>query len=270
MQSHFVTHNTSSFHYRLFGKGPQLLFCFHGYGRDSYTFGFLAKELGNKYTLVALDAPHHGDTKWDNPVFHPRDLVSILQKIRKQLNKEITKFSLLGFSMGGRIALHLTQVLPEQIERVVLLAPDGLKFNFWTWFSTNTWIGHKMFEYTINHPKWLLRSMNFAERYRFLRKSIVNFVRYYIDDHEERKVLYRRYIIMRKFKPHLNYIKKTITKNKIKVRMLFGSYDRIIHSESGERFIEKIEQYATIKIIDAGHDLLKDWHCDDIAKLFND
>lgn len=270
MQSQFITYNNCSFHYRIFGKGPGLLFCFHGYGRDSYTFGFLAKALGNRYTLVALDAPHHGETEWDDPVFRPKDLVTILSKIRKAIGFTSQKFSLLGYSMGGRIALHLTQVLPSQIERVVLLAPDGLKFNVWTWFSTHTWLGHKLFEYTIHHPKWLLRSMNFAERYRFLSKSIVNFVRYYLDDDDERMVLYRRYIIMRKFNPHLNTIKRTINKNKIKVRMLFGSYDRIIHSASGERFLDKIDDYATIKIIDAGHDLLRDYHTNTIAELFND
>jgi pimeloyl-ACP methyl ester carboxylesterase len=270
MQGHFINYNNSSFHYRVFGKGPQLLFCFHGYGRDSDTFRFLVKDLGVRYTLVALDAPHHGNTNWDSPVFHPKDLVSILQKIRKAIGNEAGKFSLLGFSMGGRIALHLTQVLPAQIERVVLLAPDGLKFNMWTWFSTNTWLGHRLFEYTIYHPKWLLRSMNFAERYRFLSKSIANFVRYYLDDHEERMVLYRRYIIMRKFKPHLDSLKKTIKKNHIKVRMLFGSLDKVIHAESGERFLDKIEEYATIQIIDAGHDLLQYRHSDTIAELFND
>jgi hypothetical protein len=112
--------------------------------------------------------------------------------------------------------------------------------------------------------------MNFAERYRFLSKSIASFVRYYIDDHEERMVLYRRYIIMRKFKPHLDSLKKTIKKNNIKVRMLFGSLDKVIHAESGERFLDKIEEYATIQIIDAGHDLLQYRHADTIAELFND
>jgi hypothetical protein len=112
--------------------------------------------------------------------------------------------------------------------------------------------------------------MNFAERYRFLSKSIASFVRYYLDDHEERMVLYRRYIIMRKFKPRLDTIKRTINNNQIKVRMLFGSYDKVIHAESGERFLNKIEKYATIKVIDAGHDLLQYRHATTIAELFND
>ncbi len=54
------------------------------------------------------------------------------------------------------------------------------------------------------------------------------------------------------------------------VRMLFGKYDRVIHSAGGEKFLHTIEEYATVKIIDAGHDVLGDWHAAAIAKLFND
>lgn len=270
MQGHYYTYNKSKFHYRQFGKGPRLLFCFHGYGRDSYTFSFLAKPLGTRYTIVAIDAPHHGHTQWDDPVFRPTDLVKVLEGITKVLGRDDKKISLLGFSMGGRIALHLTQVLKSKVERVVLLAPDGLKFNFWQWFSTHTWLGHRLFDYTMHHPHWLLRLMNFTERRGLLSKNITGFVRYYLEDHEERLILYRRWIIMRKFKPHLPRLKRIIIKNKINVRMLFGSFDRIIHYASGERFLHKIETYATVKIIEAGHDILREWHSPVIAELFND
>lgn len=270
MQGQFYTYNKSKFYYRQFSSGPKLLFCFHGYGRDSYTFGFLGKLLATKYTVVAIDAPHHGHTQWDDPVFRPKDLVQVLEGIRKALGKGDEKISLVGFSMGGRIALHMTQVLREKIERVVLIAPDGLKFNFWQWFSTHTWLGHKLFDYTIHHPAWFLRVIGFIEKKHLLSRNITNFVRYYFDDNEERFILYRRWIIMRKFKPHLSSLKRVINKHKIAVRMLFGSYDRVIHYASGHRFLERIEQYASVKIIEAGHDLLREWHANTIAELFND
>ena len=246
------------------------MFCFHGYGRDSYTFSFLTRYLGNRYTIVAIDAPYHGHTQWDDPVFRPKDLVEVLKKISKALGKEEKKVSLLGFSMGGRIALNVTHLFASNIERVVLLAPDGLKFHFWQWFSTHTWIGNKLFDYTVHHPAWLLRIVSFAEKMGLLNKNMASFVRYYLDDNEERLILYRRWIIMRKFRPHLSSIKKTIIKNKIRVRMLFGSYDRIIHSAGGHAFLKSIEAYATVKIIDAGHDILREWNGAAIADLFND
>jgi hypothetical protein len=153
---------------------------------------------------------------------------------------------------------------------VVLLAPDGLKFNFWQWFSTHTWLGNRLFDYTIDHPGWLLRLIDFSQRIGLLNKNLAGLVHHYLDDREERLILYRRWIIMRKFRPHLSSIKKIISKNKIRVRMLFGQYDRIIHSAGGHSFLEKIETYASVKIIEAGHDLLREWHSPTIAELFND
>ncbi len=270
MQDRFFTHNTSLFHYRVFGNGPKLLFCFHGYGRDSYTFGFLAKALGTRYTIVALDAPFHGFTKWDNPDFEPDDLVEIVHGIRRCLNKEGEKISLLGFSMGGRIALHLTQMLADEIERVVLLAPDGLKYKSWLWFTTQTWAGSRLFDYTVHHPQWFLSLVHFLEKLRIIKSNVASFVDYYLEDKPQRIALYRRWNIMRNFKPKLSRLKKIIPEHRIKVRMLFGSFDRIIHYASGQHFLRKIEKYASVKIIEAGHDLLREWHTPVIAELFND
>jgi hypothetical protein len=75
---------------------------------------------------------------------------------------------------------------------------------------------------------------------------------------------------MKKFRPKLSSIKKTINTNRIKVRMVFGKYDKVIRSSGGHAFLKNIDAYATVKIIDAGHDLLREWHAKTIADLFND
>ncbi len=270
MTSAFFTYNNSKVHYRLFGNGPKLLFCFHGYGRDGYTFGFLEKSLGQKFTIVALDAPFHGHTQWDDPVFKPTDLVSVLEQLATTLGNSTSKISLLGFSMGGRIVLNVTQHFASRIERIVLLAPDGLKFNFWHWFSTHTWLGNQIFDYTVHKPAWLLKAVLIAQKRGVITRNLAVFVRYYLENGDERFVLYRRWIIMKKFRPRLSSVKKTILKNQIKVRMLFGSYDKIIHSAGGHKFLRSLEAYATVDIIDAGHDVLREWHAQTIANLFND
>jgi pimeloyl-ACP methyl ester carboxylesterase len=270
MTSNYITFKKNKFHYRQFGKGGRLLFCFHGYGRDSYTFGFLAKVLGSRYTIIAIDAPYHGHTQWDDLEFDPKDLVQVLREIQQQAGFESKKITLLGFSMGGRIALHIAEEMAANIERIVLLAPDGLRYNFWQWFSTHTWLGLKVFDFTINHPAWFLRLVNVVEKRKIVSRNLTNMVRYYFEDNDQRLILYRRWIIMRKFKPHLGSLKKRIAKNNIRLRMLFGSYDRVIHSAGGHAFLETIEEYASVKIIDAGHDLLREWHSATIAELFND
>jgi pimeloyl-ACP methyl ester carboxylesterase len=115
MQSHYITHNNSTIHYRKFGDGPKLLFCFHGYGREADTFSILERRLGSLFTIVAIDIPFHGRTEWkEELIFKPKYLQQFLLQIRRSLNKENIKFSLLGFSIGGRLALYLTQLMADR------------------------------------------------------------------------------------------------------------------------------------------------------------
>jgi pimeloyl-ACP methyl ester carboxylesterase len=270
MQSHFIEQGKATFHYRVYGQGPKLLFCFHGYGRDSYSFNFLDRTLGKNYTLVAIDMPFHGLTEWKNKLsFHPNYLIQVMQKIRAEYNKEKEKFSILGFSMGGRISLHLTQILHKHIDQVVLIAPDGLKINFWHWFCTHTWLGNKLLGYTIDHPSWVLYLLKQAERTKVINSSVAGFVHYYLHDNEQRKTLYQRWTTLRKFTLQINRLKKTIVKNKIPVKMLFGLHDKIILSSSGRKFRRGIEDYASVKVINESHYLLRETHAATIRELFN-
>jgi pimeloyl-ACP methyl ester carboxylesterase len=271
MQSHYITHNNSTIHYRKFGDGPKLLFCFHGYGREADTFSILERRLGSLFTIVAIDIPFHGRTEWkEELIFKPKYLQQFLLQIRRSLNKENIKFSLLGFSIGGRLALYLTQLMADQVERLVLLAPDGLYFNFWRWFGSNTLLGNKLLHYTMHRPAWALWTLNKSVQWKVVPASMANFLRFYIEDEEYRFVLYHRYISMRKFKPDLGKLKQLIKKYKIPVKMLFGAFDQVIPYKGGEKFKEGIEEFASVKVIEAGHNLLSEVQAGKIAQLIND
>ncbi len=271
MNSYYIQHKHTNFHYRKFGSGRKLVFAFHGYGRDSYTFNFLERHLGTDYTIVAIDLPFHGLTKWDKELtFYPDYLVQVIQEIRKQFGALQNNFLLMGFSMGGRIALQLAQIMHRHVDRLMLIAPDGLKINLWYSIATRTWGGHKLLRYTVKHPQWLLKTLNAAEKYGAITKSISGFVHYYMDDQEQRMTLFQRWTTMRKFVPNLRKLKGYIQQNKITVRMLFGRQDKVILYSGGEAFVQGIEPFASIKIIDTGHNLLQDYNARYIVGLFND
>jgi pimeloyl-ACP methyl ester carboxylesterase len=271
MQSHYITHRNSTIHYRQFGSGSKLLFCFHGYGRESYTFSFLEMALGRQYTIVAIDIPFHGLTEWnDELIFQPEYLTHFVQQIAASAGKANSKFSLLGFSMGGRIALYLTQIMADKVEKLILLAPDGVNFNFWRWLGSETWTGNKILAYTIHNPAWISWVINKAEKLRVMHGSLADFVRYYIHDDETRLILYRRWISMRKFSPSLSKLKKLIKKYRIPVRMMFGAFDRVIPYEGGERFRKGIEEFATVKVVESGHNLLSEVQASKIVQLISE
>jgi pimeloyl-ACP methyl ester carboxylesterase len=266
MESHQLPYRNSYIHYLKFGRGTKYLFCFHGYGEDAFSFRFLEKSLAHDYILIAVDMPFHGQTVWkEDLAFNISDLQQIINKI---VPLELQTISLLGYSMGGRISLALLQQIPSKIDRVVLIAPDGLHQNFWYWFSTQTTAGNKLFSYTMKNPHWFFGGMKLLRNLNLLNKSILKFAHSYLDDTNEREMLYKRWTIMRKLKPSASKLASALQKFQTPVRMLFGSYDRIITPGKAKKFT----QYPslTIKTIKAGHQLLKEKHAKDIAALFYD
>lgn len=266
----FIKYKQSKIHVSIFGTGPSNLFCFHGFGQDGTSFQVLEKELGHNYTLLAIDFPFHGKTEWNEwLIMSPEDLLNILDLINLERGgdpqKKIT-FSILAYSLGGRIALHLLQIIPDQIEKMVLIAPDGLQVNFWYWLGTQTWAGNKLFAYTMKNPKWFFNLLNIFYKSGLLNKSIIKFVHLNIDDKNLRLTLYSRWTTMRKFKPKLSAIKQIAIQNKIPVHLVFGSYDRIILSKRGNLLKQDNDQ-VSVTVLDAGHELLKEKYVPVIASL---
>ena len=256
---------SSVINYYVFGNGDKALFCLHGYGEDGLSFSFLEKHLGGDYTLYAIDFPFHGGTKWnEKQPISPEELLSIFHSINTKKNN---LFSLLAYSMGGRIAMHLLQTTPRKIERVILIAPDGLHENFWYKLSTQTATGNKLFKKAMRQPQMFFSFLNAADKTNMLNKSIIKFVHHFLDDKNERALLYKRWTVMRLFKPNLSLIKKVCSEQNIQLFFLFGSFDRIILSKRTGIF--KQSKNIHIKIIEAGHQLLKEKYASYIVPLLN-
>jgi len=213
--------------------------------------------------------PFHGQTDWKDGTLLPQELDVIIEEAFESvgLEREST-FSLLAYSLGGRIALCLLQAIPQKIERVVLLAPDGLHVNFWYWLGTQTWAGNKLFYATMQNPGWFFTMTGLARKAGLLNKSIIKFVHHYLDDKEIRLLLYKRWRTLRKFRADLALARKNIACFKIPTRFVFGSYDRIILDKRSNVF-RADEANVKVEIIQAGHDLLKEKHVVDIARQFS-
>lgn len=264
-----LRYKNSTIAYYRFGSGPKLAICFHGFGEDAVIFGFLGKHAGNQYTFIGIDLPFHGKTEWKEDLFFShKDLIQIVEEILNTKNQQPEtrnpKLSLIGFSLGGRIALSLYQAIPEKIEKIILLAPDGLKVNFWYWLATQTWVGNKFFAFTMKKPEWFFGFLILLNKLRLVNASIFKFVNYYIGDAEARQLLYTRWTSLRKLKPNLTRIKTLIRSTKTTVRLIYGKHDRIMHSSVGEKFKKGIEEQCTLSVIHSGHQVLHEKHVEEI------
>lgn len=269
MVQHQLSIKNSLVAYTQFGTGPAIAVCFHGYGEEAGTFSFLEKYAGDHYTFYAIDLPFHGKTEWkEGLTFTATDLLQIVEAIVAVKNDKPAgnKLVLLGFSLGGRMALRLYQAIPERISKLVLLAPDGLKINFWYWLSTQTWAGRRLFYFTMKHPGWFFGFLKLLNRFGFVNSSVFKFVKYYIDNAHVRQLLYDRWICLRKIKPGLRSIKNQVRKNKTPVKLVYGQHDRIILPAVGKRFQKGIDEYCSLTIIPSGHQVLHEKHAGEIVK----
>lgn len=263
-ESHIINWRSSTVHYRRYGHGAEWLFCFHGYGEEGSSFEMMEEFLADRFSIIAIDMPFHGQTNWQEGLLFPAtDLIGIINRIKPAGEP----FSLLGYSMGGRVALRLLQGIPGQIKKVVVVAPDGLHKNKWQWLSTRTKLGNRLFAYTMRKPFWMFRFMDISTKLGLFNKSIFKFAHYYLDDAAQRLSLYQRWTTMREFRPDLNVLRKSILTNKIPVRMLFGKHDRVILTKHGTRFSRQAGNTVLVKEIEAGHILLKEKYASLIAQL---
>jgi len=264
MKEEILKYKHSAIAWHRFGTGPNPVICFHGYGEDGTGFSFLPEYTGQEYSFYAIDLPFHGKTDWqEGLLFTHQDLVGIINLI---IGSGKQKLKVIGFSLGGRIALSLYQSIPSRIDKLVLLAPDGLKVNFWYWLAARTAIGNRFFSFTMKHPGWFFGFLKLLDKFRFVNKSIFKFVNYYVGDAAVRNALYTRWTSLRKLKPNLEKIKSFIRQHQTPARLVYGKHDRIILSSVGEKFKKGIEPWCTLTVIEAGHQVLHEKHASEIAR----
>jgi pimeloyl-ACP methyl ester carboxylesterase len=271
MQSAFISYRHSVIHYYYTTGGNKILFCFHGYSEEGSSFSFLEKNICKGFSFFAIDLPFHGKTDWkDGLIFTKTDLQNIIEEILtvhtlKQQAADL-KLTLIGYSLGGRIALSLYQAMPDQIEKLVLIAPDGLKVNFWYWLATQTYAGNNFFRFVLKYPGWFLWFLKRVNKLGLVNTSIYKFVHHYIGDKEVRRLLYVRWTTLRKHKPNLKLIRSLVVKNNTPVRLLYGKYDRIILSSTGEKFKRGMEEQCTLTVIQSGHQLLQEKYATEVIQ----
>ncbi len=267
-----LPYKNSFISYYRFGKGDIGVICFHGYAEDGSSFSFLEKYAGQNFSFLAIDLPFHGNTKWNEKEFTTHHLVEIIYLVVEQcrLNPLVSNFKLLGFSLGGRVALSLYEALPTKVDKLVLLAPDGLKINFWYWLATQTFLGKRLFSFTMKHPGWFFGFLKTLNTLGLVNKSIFKFVNFYIGNENVRYSLYQRWIALKQIKPDLGKIKRSIRKNSTGVRLIYGKHDRIILPAAGQRFCKGIEPNCRIALIHSGHQVLHENHIAEILPALLD
>jgi 2-succinyl-6-hydroxy-2,4-cyclohexadiene-1-carboxylate synthase len=96
---------------------PETLVLLHGFGGTRHAWDRVAAELTPaRYLPLALDLPGHGDAaKQLAPITFDSCVAEVLAQSPE-------RFVLCGYSLGGRVALHVAIAAPERVARLVLVS----------------------------------------------------------------------------------------------------------------------------------------------------
>ena len=112
-------------HYKETGPpDAPVLLLLHGFGSSLQTWDEWSVKLDSKYRVIRLDLPGFGLTgaSPSNDYSEEND-VAILTHFADKLG--LNKFSVIGHSMGGKMAWSLAASQPDRVQALVLMAPDG-------------------------------------------------------------------------------------------------------------------------------------------------
>jgi pimeloyl-ACP methyl ester carboxylesterase len=248
----FIHHHNSSLHYAKTGNGDQHLLVFHGFGQDIRVFDFFTQSLARHYTFYVFDLYFHGQSTWNN-----RE--STLEKAQwKEIirlflaENRIDRFQVAGFSLGGKFVLATLEAFPEKIDKIFLIAPDGIKTSFWYSLATYPVALRKLFRSMILHPQRFLVLARFLNKAGLLDKGLIRFAEYQMNTTEKRNRVYYSWVVFRHLTFNITHIAQIVNTHKIALSLIVGRYDKVITPRNMTRLTRRLKDYR-LEILESGH-----------------
>jgi pimeloyl-ACP methyl ester carboxylesterase len=241
-----------SMHSTIYGKGSHSILTFHGFGQDGSVYQAFEKVIDTGYRLHSFDLPYHGKSRI------PVNTDGIESKALRDFfgayfeSEDIRSFILIGYSIGAKFALNLVKFFPEMVDRLILIAPDGLKINFWYRIATGTEFSRNVFRYLMQHPGIFLKFGDLLSFFRLIHPAVNRFVKSQVADRASRELIYDSWVNFRTLNINIREIGKLIETHRIPVDIILGEKDRLIDAEAIRPLIRELPM-ARIKMLPVGH-----------------
>ncbi len=256
MTSYFT--NGPTLAYRTYGSGPVPVLAFHGFGRTGEDFHVFEQALGDLCTIHAFDLPFHGESPSpsDRAItpFQPAELRDFFTAFADSIGAK--RFVLMGYSLGGRIALNLLETMPERISRGILIAPDGLKKKPWYRALASSVWGRRHYAAFLERPQrvqWIIRT---ALRLGMINEKMQRFLLGQIDTREQRQLVHDVWLSFRQIEVELLDVVRHVREERIPVDLVFGEFDSVIKPEMGRKLAAGAPELIRFHEVPQGHQLL--------------
>ncbi len=104
--------------YRRYSEQGEPLLILHGLFGSLANWGWHSKQLAENYSVIAADLRNHGDSPHDEAMNYQ----VMAEDVRELLDDlGIDKCSIIGHSMGGKVAMQLALSYPERVAKLIVV-----------------------------------------------------------------------------------------------------------------------------------------------------
>lgn len=238
-------------HCQTYGKGTKKLICIHGFGQDSRIFRIWDDQTD--YQILAIDLFFHGKSTWESEkeFLEFSEWKHIFQEFLTE--NQIDRFSMAGFSMGGKVSLVTLSLFADKINELFLFAPDGVTINFWYKLATKYAFSKFLFELMLGKFYPFLNQIGlFFKKIKVLNAIQWRLYQTQTNSAEKRVRLVKSWLLYRDFDANFEEVNILVEKFKIKTAIFVGKNDHLIPPKAVEK-LAKIIPSAKYIIFEGGH-----------------
>ena len=247
----FATHRLA---YRVLGNGPLSMLAFHGFGQDGGVFIPLQSTVGDRYTIYAIDLFFHGESLFtDDGVLTKSDWLRLIDAFLGE--QFINRFSLLGFSLGGRFALTIAEQYAPRLDQLILLAPDGITHSFWYVLATSSRPGQWLFGQVLNQLSLINRLGQVLAKMGLLHRTRIRFAEVSLATPAQRQQVYASWTRFRQIRSDVVKLAAILNRSAVRVRFFTGYFDQIVPGYYIRPLSKRLQSYEHT-VLKAGHNRL--------------
>lgn len=245
--------------FKVEGSGESLVFI-HGLSDSLLYWEFLASNLRSEYQVIRLDLPGHGESELGTDEISIELFSDDLKKLLSKLN--IEKVHLVGFSLGGAVALDFAIRYSENVSSIVLMSSfsksDEYLDDVFTQFKDALEAGFEEF-YDLILPMVLCPDVIENNR------KELKFIKDFASKTANTTAYIKAVDACRNFN-----VEKHLSKVNVPTLILAGEYDEISHLSSQRELHENINN-SELKIFqNTKHNLLVGDNNTKILNILND
>ncbi len=227
--------------------GQETVLLIHGFAANKENWVRFAGNFSDRYHVVALDLPGHGESFKDLSIrYDIDDQVKFVHDFAQSIG--LKRFHIVGNSMGGAIAALYSATYPEQVRTATLIDPGGLSDRK---SELSKQLSKGLNPLVVRKPGDMDRLMDFAlEKRPFIPWPVTSVM--------EEKSIANATINDKIFKDivvnHHDYdFKAALSNIKAPTLILWGKQDRAISVENAEIFEQLIPTSKKVLFDGVGH-----------------